>query len=233
MLMPIHSRVRFQMNTKRICLLSFLAVTMFVGGGLSQSHGEKDTLYERLKKTNINKMTDREYQYFMLMKKAETGGENKDVPKKGTVTGVVTYYFNDNYGEKADVGAKVFILPKKYEKKVSEVRECVIELLKRELAALRSREVEALMSASDFYKLVDAVKKFISDLESGNIKGITRVIADGSGSFSATLPPGDYSLIAKSAHRTKNNDLEIFGMVDFNDATVRAGETVSIKVLFE
>jgi len=221
------------MNTKRVCLLSFLAVTVIVGRGLPQSHGEKDTLYERLKKTNINKMTDREYQYFMLMKKAETGDKGKKETGKGMVSGVVTYYFNENYGEKPDVGAIVFILPEVYRDDALKVDK-YLRYLRGNLRYEINLERKS-MSSSDFPKLVKAVNKFMLDLKVGDVKGMTKVVADGDGSFTATLSPGKYYFVAKSAHRTRGtnaDDVEILGRLDFNEAEVVADETVDIKFHF-
>jgi DNA-binding NtrC family response regulator len=56
---------------KPFAIITFMMFAIFLNSStcLTQVKIERDTLYEKLKKKDINKMTQREYEYFMLMKR--------------------------------------------------------------------------------------------------------------------------------------------------------------------
>lgn len=204
----------------------------------SQKKSETDSIYEKLKKKDINKMTQREYEYFMLMKRKEVAADSQAVEKQGIVTGVVTYFFNRNYGDKPDVGSEVFILPEKYKDKWIEVLMFVSEVLSRTNAELDkmlgNEHSRQLMSESEFDNLESGVNEFIKQIRYDKLSDIKKVVADGGGAFSITVAPGNYYFIARSAHRSSHsNKVEFLAQIYVASEEVKAGQTTFVKFRFQ
>lgn len=204
----------------------------------AQTNAKQDTLYERLKRKNVNEMTQREYEYFMLMKRKEVDSQAPVVHQQGVLTGVVTYFFNRNYGDKPDVGSEVFIVPEKYEEKWHDAMSFLSEVLSRANAelskALGLDYPDRTMPRSDFEKLQLRLAEFIDLLRDDKIPEVRKVIADGAGTFSVTLSPGQYCLIGRSAHRNSySNKVELLAQIDVKIAEVKASQSTSVKLRFQ
>lgn len=216
-------------------VLFILALCCTSSASPAQVKSGQDTLYEQLKKRDINKMTQREYEYFMLMKRKEVQSQGASVIEHGILTGVVTYFFNDNYGDKPDVGSEIFILPEKYKDTCLQLLRFQSEVLSRTTAEL-SRELgheypHQKMSQSDFEQLETHVSLFIEELKYDKLSDVNKVLANGNGSFSIYLTPGKYYLIARSAHRKSySNKVEMYGQIDMAIGQVKAGQTTFAKL---
>ena len=225
---------------KRLPLLFSIVVMLSLAPplSLSQDKSQLDTLYERLKKKDINKMTEREYEYYILMKRQEVQPEVPVKEQQGQISGVVTYFFNHNYGDKPDIGSEVFILPAKYQDRWYDVMRFESEVMARTIAEgarkLGLDYSEKLMSAVEFDRLEASVSTFVEQLRYDKIPDTQKVIADGSGVFSAILKPGQYYLIARSAHRESySNKVELSGQIDVTSDTVKSNQTTTVKFNFQ
>jgi hypothetical protein len=226
-------------NMKKTKLLYSIFIVFFIfPTAFPQSKTGIDSLYEQLKHKNINKMTQREYEYFMLIKSKEINANAIKPDTIGTLTGVVTYFFNRNYGDKPDVGSEVFIIPAQYQKNIGDVILFQSEVLSRandEMSrVLGMNETGKRMPKSKYDSLETRVYEFIKQLKDKCLPDVNKVIADGAGSFSISLGIGYYYLIAQSAHRsTYSNKVELLGQINVKFADVKANKTVSTKFNFQ
>jgi len=219
--------------------MSFIILLCLLGTNpcLSQVNAQQDTLYERLKKKDINKMTQREYDYFMLMKRKDQDAQNPPVEKPGTLSVVTTYRFNRNLGDVPDVGATLYILPQQFQDRWAEAFFFYSDVLLRASINL-SRELgipdsRTPMPQARFEHLEGRVLEFIDQLTGNQIPEAQKLIADGNGFCSITLPPGKYYLIAHSAHRTSNaNKVEIDGQINVKMVVMKADNKSSIAFSF-
>jgi len=215
------------MKSTWVAHILILTIACFHAMAFSQPKVEKDSLYERLKKTDINKMTEREYQYFILMKRTELGSGDVDTVKKGVLNGVATYYFNENYGDKPDVGTEVFILPETHKDKCKDLMAFYLEVLSR------NNRANTRMTDTEFSDLESKCFGFMAVLENNRLSEVRKVIVDGAGSFSLSVPAGAYCLVASSAHlRSVSNIVEIMAQIDVTSAQVTAGQSTSVKIRF-
>lgn len=77
----------------------------------------------------------------------------------GTLKGVVTYYFNENYGDKPDIGSKVYIINKDFseiENKFNELSKFQIEIKNLEINKLFYNKID-----SGLNKKVDSLNHLI------------------------------------------------------------------------
>jgi hypothetical protein len=227
------------MKQKNILYAIFILFLFLSPPVFSQSKPEPDSLYNRLRHKDINKMTQREYDYFMLMKRGEVKGEPSIQNKQSRLTGVVTYYFNENFGDRPDVGAEVYILSEKHKSKCNDVMIFFSEVLGRNVTEkIKELELDVpniikLMKKSSFDSLESRVSIFIDKLRYGKISDAIKVIADGDGSFSAVVKPGHYYFIVRSAHRNSySNKVELLAQLGVEETEVKEGATKSVKIRF-
>jgi len=129
----------------------------------------------------------------------------------GTLTGVVTYFFNDNYGDKPDVGAKIIVCKyKEGESFLKQFREyntarhyrVMMSYLKKNDTKrheyLQKLADMGIYTDEDFDKLDKDTSSGLINLtvtESSNFKNLT---VDGTGKYSIQLPVGKYEVIFQS-----------------------------------
>lgn len=138
--------------------------------------------------------------------------------ENGQIKGVVTYFFNDNFGSKPDVGTKILIHKK-------EVSDTLHDILKKHrtneviyltyVELLKSMKTKDLMDkfnkAETNYKTTRLLAdKYVSETEA---EGSTlKLTVDGAGNYSYDLPIGYYEIIAVSKNsrsRIMNTKLNI------------------------
>jgi hypothetical protein len=135
---------------------------------------------------------------------AATAQEPNTSPPTGRVRGVVTYYFNRNYGARPDVGAEVWLLP---------------GILRR--------------PPNDNYVMGTSDAITVAPPESpGGKRELTKISAlrhstvDGNGNFSWDgVPPGEYTVAIQSAHRDYTNQRDILHGWMWVKVKVEAGRT--------
>ena len=132
-------------------------------------------------------------------------------PKTGAVHGVVTYFFNDNYGAKPDVGAKVWLL-----KGTQDLPSNDTPIwgehgrLNIGVATGRVAPIGGFRTYADQIALLDAQIEAEKAVVAGTPRPTSSTIeclgecsADGNGNVALDgVPPGDYTIAILSAHRS-------------------------------
>jgi len=136
--------------------------------------------------------------------------QRQTVLDQGTkISGVVTYYFNENYGAKPDTGASVYIFPSgsypEEEKLVQQYLQIKTKVLlsspkdKKDLARQVSDELR-VSTKEEGAKYLEKILKSVTVLKFG--KATVKTVADGNGGFQKTVKPGTYQVLVVSNHRT-------------------------------
>lgn len=135
---------------------------------------------------------------------ANTGqAAKKEVEKPGSVGGVITYYFNSNYGNKPDVGAQVWLIAGS----VDMPEDC--------------KAASGIPSMLFFLRGADGAQSKTYD-------AAKYAVADGGGRYEIPgVPPGNYTLVANSRHT--NSEKQLLGKVYSSRITVRPGERVDVS----
>ena len=134
----------------------------------------------------------------------------------GTVSGTVTYFYNDFIGYKPDVGATVYITTAECDLLSNYLNEAELSNITRDPID-SILEHNALMS---FYKILGD-----SLVATTNVNGL--------GEYTIDLPEGDYCLIFKSVGRHRPNLIEIGGRVEVERVKVKGEKTTNESVKFD
>ncbi|HXL57277.1 MAG TPA: hypothetical protein VN958_13520, partial [Chitinophagaceae bacterium] len=168
----------------------------------------------------------------------------------GKLEGVVTYYFNSNYGDKPDVGTNIIICNKKdlrkgiidslrlfmsskfsvnqinfYEDLIKEYNQykfgdykTQVETFKKIINQSKDRLNKLNISLEQF----DKIKEQITDFKlQFSIKKTHEVICDGNGRYEASLPSGNYCVLAQSNHRNNFKTGEILGVLEMEEIGIQ------------
>ena len=161
----------------------------------------------------------------------------------GDVKGVVTYFFNNNFGYKPDIGAKILICNSnefsdfdyltflKYRlgyliisgQLVGGGRFTSVEKTQKALAAKGFENI-------DEYNIL--VRKFTDIYARAERKKIASSSVDGSGVFKKALKPGEYFIVIKSNQRKGRGDLEDDGKIEMQKIIINSGEETSVDIKF-
>ena len=155
--------------------------------------------------------------------------------ERGELVGMVTYFFNDNYGYKPDVGSQIYIFTK------DSVPDFQASLLKKyldlKLAANISDAEESNRIYAKYGATADAWKPFgqslahmIISVTSG--KDVIQLSADGSGAFHTKLKPGHYCVLTQSGHRKSLSVIEISGQLAYDEIDVKSGDQTNVDTKF-
>jgi len=133
----------------------------------------------------------------------------------GTIKGVITYYFNFNFGNKPDVGASVTLI--EGEVKIPATHQFLGGSGKAYITDVPAVKA-AIDQGNDPKK---GVEKFIT-----SYKVIQHATANGDGSYEMNdVPVGRYSVVIQSAHREDDkNRRDMVGLVHVNIIDVRGGQ---------
>ncbi|MBI3878514.1 MAG: hypothetical protein HY301_00415 [Verrucomicrobia bacterium] len=163
--------------------------------------------------------------------------------QKGELNGVVTYFFNSNFGYKPDVGAEIYVFPvdaysdfdpsviTEYQtmKHAMSWSKSTDQRLRQDSQKILSKYSSPVESA---WKDLDArVVKMALPAEVGD-KTI-RLTADGNGAFKRSLQPGTYYTIIRSKHRQDMSVSEISGKIFVRKVEIKSGEEASLDAKFE
>lgn len=176
----------------------------------------------------------------------------------GTVTGVVTFFFNDYQGYKPDAGAEVYLTLENCDSidnylYASHAKER-IESNKYSLEEFKSygdnEENKGLID--DLNKIIESDKQILNSyandttifnqneekayrklLQIKTNKDTYKTSVDGAGNFTIDVPPGKYNAIIISVGRTDVNLLEISGKVAVKSIEVKSNEKTNIDYKFE
>ncbi|MFR9507858.1 MAG: hypothetical protein SNI58_08685 [Rikenellaceae bacterium] len=162
------------------------------------------------------------------------------------ISGVVTYYFNDNFGYRSDVGAKVLVVKatknnsnllkydvyKQYSMDAPDAMSYYITYEKQKGWFSEQKIREKMNFSQDdevkFKALADRVGNLnlniLATMEANKVYYETTV--DGSGRYSLKLPYGDYFLIITSKNRTRPFIPEIINRVHIEQIKVTQSELI-------
>jgi len=172
---------------------------------------------------------------------------NSNIVKQenGKIFGVVTYYFNHNYGDKPDVGSTVFVADSAMHPEINfeDVQIYQKAIAFRNLSNLLKKPnqpLPALMQAqADKYKWEDStVFDGIDKLSYRNIKllqnsdKVFNSVVDGVGNFSQKVAPGTYYILIKSNNRKGSTNTELSGQIYFKKVLIKAGDEYNISHKF-
>jgi hypothetical protein len=150
----------------------------------------------------------------------------KNENQRGEIAGVVSYYFNRNYGYKPDAGATICLFQGK------DYPSFNVELMRRYLA-LKSRAITGDAAAIAAWKNAGDNKDLylmISSVRAGNDS--MRLAADGDGAFRTKVKPGHYSILVTSAHQKQINLTEVGGEISYQELDVTLADPANIDVKF-
>ncbi|TCD22008.1 hypothetical protein EZ456_17860 [Pedobacter psychrodurus] len=168
----------------------------------------------------------------------KTIASNKNL-SNGELKGVVTYYFNKNYGDKPDVGAKIYVRKTdttgrkqsptaKYER-AAVLKYLVDNKVDVEKYSSQLKEMNGDTKAG-FDELSSAVIKDMYSIERDETAKI--VTADGNGSYSVKLSPGLYEVIITSKGRTSLTVAEINGKIATKIISIKSDDVKTIDYRF-
>ena len=164
--------------------------------------------------------------------------------ERSSLSGVVTYYFNENYGDKPDVGAKITI------NKIGDKNENAVESLYEKFTTARkmtllsytkkkdpkfaeyTNELNELgiYSQSDLDKLDTELATIL--IKRTSKEGVKNITVDGNGKYLIQLEPGFYEIIMTSKGRTALSTTEISGKVFVKNIEIKSNESVILDNSF-
>jgi hypothetical protein len=163
----------------------------------------------------------------------------------GSISGVVTYFFNDNYGDKPDVGSEVYIVDVESVPDFSKatVDSFYYASFYRNIYLdykSRGRVPENIMTEVHKYNAID--KDAFNALDKQATTNLLKIefsrdaiktIVDGSGNYSAKLKPGSYFVYIQSNNREEFTMTERMGKIYCARVTVKAGADSNVSCNFD
>jgi hypothetical protein len=171
--------------------------------------------------------------------------KEKNTIKQERIYGVVTYFFNENFGNKPDVGAEIYVIDSEnipnfnYATVDSFYNVSIYRSFKRMWTGIPSNRY-----LSDIYnkaKLYDLDKKNINSLDkraSTNIsliidsKDAIKTMADGVGNYSIKVNPGSYYVCIRSKNRSDSFITESSGSIKCEKIVVGENEDGNLNCEF-
>jgi hypothetical protein len=145
---------------------------------------------------------------------------------KAEVKGVVTFLFNDNIGNKPDVGATVFLLEEDDELQKA-YRAYKDFRFQQTLAMIKGEWKSNEPRPKEDSVFNDLLRKSI------RLESLQETVADGDGNFSFKVNPGEYIVVVRSANRKAITSSEILGKVSCDWVSVGWGETKDQSINFD
>lgn len=143
----------------------------------------------------------------------------------GKITGTVSYYFNDNYGFKTDVGADIYFLSSN-------------DLDNSDIITLYDWHLERIlpsMSKTDIDELDKKTYNIWNIIREKAIYNNNHVLADGNGNFMKNLEAGNYFVFVQSANRQSERNysrIESFGLIHIDFVELEEGKEKFVGVKF-
>ena len=134
----------------------------------------------------------------------------------GTVSGTVTYFYNDFIGYKPDVGATVYVTTAGCDSLSDYLDEA-------ELSNITGEPIDSVLECSTYRML----HKILQD----SLVATTNV--NGLGEYTIDLPEGNYRLIFKSVGRKRLNLVEFEGRVEVERVKVEGEKNTNESVKFD
>ena len=134
----------------------------------------------------------------------------------GTVSGTVTYFYNDFIGYKPDVGATVYVT-------TSECDSLSDYLDEAELSNITGEPIDSVLECNTYRMLHKILKDSL--VATTNVNGL--------GEYTIDLPEGNYRLIFKSVGRKRLNLVEFEGRVEVERVKVEGEKNTNESVKFD
>ena len=134
----------------------------------------------------------------------------------GTVSGTVTYFYNDFIGYKPDIGATVYVT----------TAECDLlsdYLDEAELSNITGEPIDSILELNTYRMLSKILKDSL----------VATTSVNGLGEYTIDLPEGNYRLIFKSVVRKRINLVEVGGRVEVERVKVEGKKTTNESVNFD
>jgi hypothetical protein len=193
-------RLRDKVLLVGLLLLTVAAVTAVAGEAIKVVRGQRFDLTDQTGRLRASLRLDAQGRP-EIVTYAEDGAQDSLIPlvaaaaqrqslspPTGSVRGVVTYYFNMNYGARPDVGAEVWLLP----------------------GTMRRPSSDWFVMVVSDVIIVEPPKASSGDKEPTKISALRHSTVDGNGNFSWDgVPPGEYTVAIQSAHRNYTNQRDI------------------------
>lgn len=167
---------------------------------------------------------------------------------QGSILGVVTYYFNKNYGNKPDIGADIYVIDTANIQKFSYATVDSFYYAKfyknlyLENKSFKTNEKipNGIMEKVKEYNIEDELAfNSLDKRASANIihlkyaKDIIKTVVDGSGNYSIKVKPGIYYVCIQSKHREGTGMTEIYGKIKCKIVNVKEGVDTNLSYNFE
>lgn len=136
--------------------------------------------------------------------------------RQSKVTGVVTYFFNENFGQKPDVGAEIYFLEKgdqdlfdftlqwrsskispHHKENYNKILDWKIDMFKDKMNENSFADSLLVIQTAEALERENAISYFKSLMKNDQLK----CTANGSGEFSIALPKGKYYVLVVYSHR--------------------------------
>lgn len=166
----------------------------------------------------------------------------------GKLSGVITYYFNDNYGDKADVGSEIYVLKKSDFNKGNAFGYIEIDIIvakMKQYAAKDNAKFYAERNKISFSDAQDVYEKAEKDFYNSSLEILKtlqafksnektkKIVADGNGSYNISIPYGEYYVLVISNHRKASNIIENEGRIKVSKITIKFREETSLNFRFD
>ena len=166
--------------------------------------------------------------------------------QEGRIFGVVTYFFNDNYGDKPDVGAEVYIVDSV---KIQDFNFATVDSFfnsntyrsYKSMWMQRPSQNKTLANIIEEAKKYDLDRKGFISLDERAAKNISKIlenknvkksVVDGSGNYFFKVKAGTYYVYIKSKGRTGSNISEASGKIKCEKLIVKEDDDINMSYDF-
>lgn len=163
----------------------------------------------------------------------------------GKIYGVITYFFNSNYGDKPDVGAKIYIVDssKAPELSLGPIDSVNIGCMMKyyydfEMRKNRFAKSKTIEDAERYNALDTTLFNQMKDRASHNFysmqvpKWSKILTVDATGAYSANLQPGTYYVVVQSNNRKGECSILFNGKIFTRKIVVKAEDEINISTNF-
>jgi len=158
---------------------------------------------------------------------AQTKTKSIPTTTRYELRGIATYFFNQNLGNKPDIGAKAFIIKESAIKKGTNIVSLQTYLINHDLVehtgSSSGPKLEKLpdeMTPADKIQALEG-EALAAQQEILQNPSTSEVTADGNGVFLKKLAPGYYIVLIRSANRSRINPLEMQGQMIVREVSIK------------
>lgn len=176
---------------------------------------------------------------------------NNIIPKEiiktdGKISGVVTFFYNKNYGDKPDVGAEVYVADSI---KIPDLMYSTIDTfhygnfyrnISYDYSHSHMKVPNDIKQQLINYNVEDNIIFNDLDLRASknidkikNAKDVIKTVVDGNGNYTIKLKPGIYYIYIKSNNRKGSTVTEILGRVFCERIAIKDDEEINVSAKFD